>query len=78
MENGGGGALPAPMLVPTSRLIRSLSVRLPLLDFHNSSFDDCGSFVRCPDIPNHPKGRHWEKGDIGFGFLDFNKFLVSV
>ena len=46
MENGGGGALPAPMLVPTSRLIRSLSVRLPLLDFHNSSFDDCGSFAR--------------------------------
>ena len=46
VENGGSGALPAPMLVPTSRLIRSLSVRLPLLDFHNSSFDDCGSFVR--------------------------------
>ena len=40
VENGGGGALPAPMLAPTSRLIRSLSVRLPLLDFHNSSFDD--------------------------------------
>ena len=42
---GGGGALPSESTTPIANLVRTSSRRLPLLEFANNSFDECGTYV---------------------------------